>query len=245
MSTSEKSLSPKELEREYFKQADDWNIDVVIKTKKSEKRAWFLVISLLLIAALEAIAIFSLMPLQKIEPFVIRVDNSTGIVDVISTVTETDGEIKESAQEVVDKYWLGQYIKFRESYLFQTMDYDRKMVGLFSDSPVQQAYARYTDPNQNINAPIEAYGEAIELVSKVKSISFIGSSKEKGTRTAIVQYYVTRKQQGDYPKTVHWAATVTYRYLNIRMSLEDRALNPMGFQVVSYRDDQESVGVSK
>lgn len=245
MSINEKKLSSKELEKEYFRQADAWNIDIVVKTKKSEKRAWFLVMSLLLIAALEATAIFALMPLQKIEPFVIRVDNSTGIVDVISTVTETDGVIKESAQEVVDKYWLGQYIKFRESYLFETMDYDRKMVGLFSDSSVQQAYARYTDPSQNINAPVEAYGEAIELVSKVKSISFIGSSKEKGTRTAIVQYLVTRKQQGDYPVTVHWAATVTFRYLNIRMNLEDRQVNPMGFQVVSYRDDQESVGASQ
>jgi len=38
-----------------------------------------------------------------------------------------------------------------------------------------------------------------------------------------------------------WISTVRYRYVDAPMSLEDRLINPLGFQVVSYRRDAETI----
>ena len=37
-----------------------------------------------------------------------------------------------------------------------------------------------------------------------------------------------------------WAAQIRYRYSGEPMSLEDRLANPLGFQVIEYRRDQEA-----
>lgn len=240
----EKSQSQAALEKQYFDEANEWDADSLVRTKKSEKRAWLMAGSLLVIAVLEAFALASLAPLKTVEPFVIRVDNNTGAIDVVSTLTNTAGDIEQGAQEVLDKYWLGQYIRHREAYQWATRDYNRNLVGLLSGSNVQQAYAAYTDPRQNPNAPITLYGQNTEVETHIKAISIINSENINGENrtTAIVRYTKQVKRSGERSPISHWAATVTFTYLNTRMSVEDRQLNPLGFQVMNYRNDQESIG---
>jgi type IV secretion system protein VirB8 len=38
-----------------------------------------------------------------------------------------------------------------------------------------------------------------------------------------------------------WVAVIRYRYSTAPMSVEDRYVNPLGFQVTSYRKDPEAV----
>ncbi|EJE4183743.1 Type IV secretory pathway component [Vibrio parahaemolyticus] len=241
-----KKPSKTELEKRYFQEASEWDQDTMLRTKKSEKRAWTVAISVGIIAALEAVGLATLAPLKTVEPYVIRVDNNTGVVDVVSTLNETDGEIKVGAQESLDKFWLGQYLRYRESYQWETRDYNRQMVGLFSGSSVQQDYAAYTDPRQNASAPVAVYGQNTEVETKVKSISFIGSPEKMDNgelrTTALVRYTKQVKRVGEKTPLSHWAATVTFIYINGKMKDDDRLLNPLGFQVVKYRNDQESIG---
>ncbi|WP_029808354.1 VirB8 family type IV secretion system protein [Vibrio parahaemolyticus] len=242
----EKKPSQAEIEKLYFSEASGWDADKTARIQKSEKRAWTIAGALALIAVLEAVGLASLAPLKTVEPFVIRVDNNTGVVDVVSTLNETDGEIKSSAQESLDKYWLGQYLRHREAYQWETRDYDRKMVGLLSGATVQQNYAVYTDPRQNPTAPVAVYGQNTEVETKIKSISFIGTPEKMDNgeirTTALVRYTKQVKRSGDKTPLSHWAATVTFIYINGKMKEEDRLLNPLGFQVVKYRNDQESIG---
>lgn len=246
--TDKKSKKPSkaELEKKYFQEASEWDQDVMARSNKSEKRAWSVAISVGLIAVLEAVGLAALAPLKTVEPYVIRVDNNTGVVDVVSSLNETDGEIKAGAQESLDKYWLGQYLRHRESYQWETRNYDRQMVGLLSGASVQQDYAVYTDPRQNPNAPVAIYGQNTEVNTKVKSISFIGSPEkmENGEirTTALVRYTKQVKRAGETTPLSHWAATVSFIYINGKMKDDDRLLNPLGFQVVKYRNDQESIG---
>lgn len=241
---SEKKQSQAALEKQYFDEARSWDEDKTERIQRSEKRAWRVVAAVVCIAVLEAVGLASLAPLKSVEPFVIRVDNITGMVDVVSTLTDTDGEVEESAQEALDRYWLGQYIRHREGYQWATREYDRRLVGLLSDASVQQAYAAYTDPRQNSKAPVNIYGRNAEVVTEVKGVSFINSETVEGeTRTtALVRYTKQVKRAGERSPLTHWAATVTFRYLNSAMSVDDRMENPLGFQVVNYRNNQESVG---
>jgi len=241
--TSNKVMQKKE-DRQYFEEARKWDEDSTLRERKVTKWAWraFGVISI--VAALEAVALFSVFPLKTVEWVVVRVDNSTGMVDVISTLNKTDGVTKDSVQEVTDKFFITKYIRHREGYLWATRDYDRKMTGLMSSSAVQQEYASYTDPRANSSAPVAMYGKSATVESKVKSISFINREKTKSGEevTALVRYTKTIKRTGDRDKTRHWAATLTFRYVSAEMPVEDRLENPLGFQVIGFKPDQESAG---
>lgn len=233
------------LEKEYFEEARSWDQDKTERIKRSEKRAWRITAAVAFIAVLEAGALASLAPLKTVEPFVIRVDNNTGVIDVVSTLTETAGEVEQNAQEALDKYFLGQYIRHREGYQWETRDYDRHLVGLLSGSSVQQDYAAYTDPRRNPRSPVNVYGQNTEVETSIKAISFINPGERvDGERrvTALVRYTKEVKRSGERPSLTHWAATITFTYRNSAMSIQDRQLNPLGFQVISYRNDQESIG---
>ncbi|WP_276662626.1 type IV secretion system protein [Thauera aminoaromatica] len=42
----------------------------------------------------------------------------------------------------------------------------------------------------------------------------------------------------------NWIATIGYTYVNAPISAQDRRINPLGFQVYSYRVDPESVAAN-
>lgn len=232
------------VEKQYFKEARSWDEDKTDRTQRSEKRAWRVAGAVGVIAVLEAIGLVSLLPLKSVEPFIIRVDNNTGVVDVVSTLTETDGEVKQEAQEALDKYWLSQYIRHREGYQWATREYDRELVGLMSASKVQQDYAAYTDPRQNPQAPVTVYGRSSEVETNVTSVSIINSERVDGEKrtTALVRYTKQVERAGDRSPLSHWTATVTFVYRNSPMRIENRQRNPLGFQVINYRNDQASIG---
>jgi type IV secretion system protein VirB8 len=69
----------------------------------------------------------------------------------------------------------------------------------------------------------------------VKSVSPLGP------HTALVRFETRRRDQaaqGSQP--LAWAAVIGYRFSNEPLSVADRLLNPLGFQVVSYRRDAEA-----
>jgi type IV secretion system protein VirB8 len=103
----------KSLEKQYFAEATAWDKGMQGILNKSNKRAWIVAFCFTSVAVLEAFALIAVMPLKTIEPFVIRVDNNTGYTDVVSTLTNTQGEIEQTAQESLDKFFLGQYIRLR------------------------------------------------------------------------------------------------------------------------------------
>lgn len=233
------------LEKAYFEQASGWDQDINQHQQRSEKRAWLVAMAAIALAVLEAVGIATLAPLKSVEPFVIRVDNNTGVVDVVSVLAETNGEVKQAAQEALDKYWLSQYIRHREGYCWDTRDHDRRLVGLLSASTVQQNYAAYTDPKRNPQAPVLRYGQNARVTIYVTAISFINTGETVDGEhrvTALVRYTKQVKRAGETAPLTHWAATVTFVYRAAPMKIEDRLVNPLGFQIIGYRNDPESVG---
>lgn len=233
----------KSLEKQYFAEATTWDEGMHHILNKSNKRAWIVALCFTSIAVLEGCALLALMPLKTIEPFVIRVDNNTGYTDVISTLSKTQGDIEQTAQESLDKFFLGQYIRHREGYQWETRDYDRNLVGLMSDTIMQQHYAEYTDPRNN-TAPVNLYRDTADVKVTITGINFLRTEIIKGQSvvTAMVRYTKHSEQKGERSLLTHWVATVTYGYVNAAMSVSDRQINPLGFQVVKYRNDQETAG---
>ncbi|MBM7070614.1 Type IV secretory pathway component [Shewanella sp. 202IG2-18] len=241
--TLDRPIPEKQFIKQYFKEARGWDAELSSRIKRSEQRAWRCVGLLAVIALLQGVGLVALLPLKSIEPFVIRVDNNTGLVDVVSTLA-SHGQIKVKAQEVMDKYWLTQYLRHRESYQWEARAYDRNLIGIMSSETVQLDYAAQTNPKTNPTAPINQYGQSAQVRVHIQAISFIGDETINGEqhKTALIRYNKQIKRLGEHHPLTHWVATLTFVYRNSPMKLEDRRLNPLGFQVLSYRNDQATGG---
>src|SRR5450631_4495940 len=84
---AERSMTTSEDLHEYFREADSWDADRSAGFRRSAAIAWWVAAAGWLCAVACALGVAVLTPLKQIEPFVVRVDNSTGIVDVVPVST--------------------------------------------------------------------------------------------------------------------------------------------------------------
>ncbi len=80
--------------------------------RRQSKIAWSIAGVAVLMAAAATFAVAALAPLKSVEPFIVRVDSNTGYTDVISTLKHQTVE----NDEVMNNYWLGKYVEYREGY---------------------------------------------------------------------------------------------------------------------------------
>ena len=53
--------------------------------------------------------------------------------------------------------------------------------------------------------------------------------------------YIKEVERGNEKIQTHWAATVIFKYTASPMGEKDRATNPLGFQVLEYRNDADAL----
>jgi type IV secretion system protein VirB8 len=123
--------------QDYFNKARRFDQDRYIAAQRSKKLAWT-VATIASIGAIVSIgAVAALAPLKTVEPFVVRVDNSTGIVDVVSALANTPN----TYDEAVTRYFAVKYVRAREGYARQTAEENFRNVSLLSSAPEQTRFA--------------------------------------------------------------------------------------------------------
>lgn len=212
--------------------AMDWEASKTLAREKSERRAWSVAILAGIMTVLSWLAIVIMMPLKESVPYVIRVDNATGVPDIVTAMDDK----KVTGDEVMDKYWLAQYVLAHETYDWHTLQQDYDKVGLLSSPNVGKAYAELFDGKDALD---KRYGENIRATVKV--ISVVPSGAETGTVRFIK---TTKRVDEEGPGTsTSWLATIAFEYRNPSVIKESqRLVNPFGFQVLSYRVDPEMIG---
>ena len=178
-------------------------------------------------------AIAMMMPLKESVPYVIRVDNTTGVPDIVTAMTDKSV----TGDDVMDKYWLAQYVRSRETYDWYTLQRDYNTVGLLSSRNVGMGYAQLFEGKEALD---KTYGKTVRTT--VEIISVVPTGKNSGA----VRFIKTTKRvdQENAPGTVtKWGATVAFEYRSTALIKESaRLVNPFGFQVLSYRVDPEMIG---
>ncbi|WP_336287520.1 virB8 family protein [Bartonella sp. CB60] len=161
-------------------------------------------------------------------PLVLRVDNATGAVDVISVMREHET----SYGEVVDRYWLNQYVLNRENYDYNTIQLNYDTTALLSAPTVQQEFYKIYDGE---NARDKILSNKIRITVKVRSI------QPNGQGHATVRFTTQQYNNDGTPAGAqqHQIATIGYTYVGAPMKSSDRLLNPLGFQITSYRTESE------
>src|ERR1700722_13382705 len=101
----------------YFAEATSWDTDRTALKYRSERIAWVVAAAGWLCAIVATLALMLLTPLKRVEPFVIRVDNSTGIVDVVPVYAGSA-----DMPEVFTRYLLTHYVTVCERFNFATAE---------------------------------------------------------------------------------------------------------------------------
>ena len=219
-------VEKQEFER-YLAEARSWETDKVKVLEKSRKVAWWIAMGSWGMTFFAVIAVFMLAPLKTVVPYVVRVDNATGAVNVVSAMTDS----KTNYNEAVNKYFTQWYVRWREGYSIELVNEYYTNVGLMSAGDEPQKYALSFSP-RNPTSPFNVYGKTGKVTVKIKSTSFINPN------LALVRY-IKQVDNGAAQTTTHWAATIAFHYSGASMSENDRGINPLGFQVTEYRNDPD------
>jgi len=228
------SGNDKKLITKYLEEVNYWEIDKVRSLMRSNKIAWGLAVFGLGMAAISSWSVGQLAPLKTVEPYVIRVNETSGTVDIVTAIK--DG--KTTYEESLNKYFLAKYVRFREGYSRALAEEYYYNTGLMSGDTEKKRYFSEFNP-QNPNSPLNLYTEKDTVKIEIQSTSFIG---EKGD-VALVRYIKkVQLESAIKPLITHWAATMKFQYSAAPTKERDREITPLGFQVVEYRNDPDSAG---
>lgn len=217
-----------------YSHALTWEASRLELIYNSERKAWGFVKLLFIAVILLCIAIVSMMPLKTVEPFVIQVDKSTGMSTLLKIANTQDIPV----DEMMNKYWLSQYILARESYDWRTLNQEYIKVRELSLPNVFDVYAsQYGQHKDSLEMRLkDTYRIVVELSSIVINSEYIATIRF--TKKTI------NNSTGLEEARNSWTATIGYEYFpDFKVAEERRIINPFGFKVTSYRVDPEIGGI--
>ena len=220
----------------YFTEAASWDQDRAAQIRRSRRTAWWVAAGGWSCAVASAIALMVLMPLKRVDPFVIRVDNTTGLIDVVPVYAGNA-----DMPEAVTRYFLDHYVTVCERFNFSTAESDYEECGAFHTPQRNQIwYAAWNKTNPL--SPLNTFKDGTVVRAQVTSVSFFQRSSGV-TDLAQVRYVKARRPAGGTEEQKsYWIATVQYSFAEPAKDPKTRRWNPLGFKVIEFRSEPEAVG---
>jgi type IV secretion system protein VirB8 len=215
----------------YYREAESWAADRQEGLRKSRKIAWIVAGVAAVVALLEAGALILLVPLKTVVPYTLLVDRQTGFVQAVRPL-----EVEQvAADTALTQSFLVQYVVKRESYDFDQVQRNYRDVTLWSAEAARAGYIA-TMQASNPESPLNRYPRNAIVETHVKSVSPVARN------VAMVRFETRmRRPDGQTAPIGAWVAVLRYRFSGAPVSQQDRFENPLGFQVVRYRRDQEAL----
>ena len=212
----------------HFDKALDWEASRIQQIEKSERRAWSVVLLEAGVIGALAVAIALMLPLKETQPYVLKVDKSTGTTEIMTVANVKDVNYEDTQ----DKYWLNQYIRSRETYDWRTVENDYIKTREMSDPNVFLPYSRMFEGADSLEKKI---GDKKRIITEIQSVVPNGN----GIATVRFIKKTIDNQTGEESQSL-WTATIGYEYHpEFKVKEENRLVNPFGFKVTSYRVDAE------
>lgn len=216
---------------EYFREAESWSADRERAAASSRRTAWIVAGVASAIALAEAVAIMVMVPLKREVPYTLLVDRQTGHVQALKPFDQQ----MIAPDEALVRSFLAQYVIAREGFDRDSLQNDYRKVALWSAGEARERYIAGMQ-SSNPSSPLSLLPGGAAVAVEVSSISSLAS------RTALVRFTTRRSDPGGQSQPVqHWAAVLRYRFSGDAMSAADRLVNPLGFQVLRYRRDAETI----
>ena len=217
----------------YFAEAASWDADHRSQAERMVRLALGVAGAGWLVALALVASLMLLMPLKHVEPFVVRVDNTTGVVDVVPVYAG-----RSALPEAVTRYLLTHYVTVCERFNYATAESDYEECGAFQTAARNQAWYALWNPT-NPASPLNVYKDGTRVRSQVTSISFFRRASGVGD-LAQVRYLKAKRTAGSATEeATHWIATLEYAYADPSSDPRIRSLNPLGFKIVDFRPEPE------
>lgn len=223
----------------YLAEAASWDEDRVERAARSAAVAWRVAAAGWLCAIAGSAALALLVPLKRVDPYLIRVDSTTGAVDVVPIYTG-----HAPVGESVTRYFLAHYISVCERFDHAFAESDYQECGAFNSARLNQAlYAKWS--RSNPASPLNVHEDGSTDAVRIESVSFF---KRADTASALAQVRFARiERNGDAApgKVTHWIASIEYRYGKPSAEPRIRSWNPLGFEVLDLGIEPEALGTSQ
>lgn len=217
----------------YLLEAQSWEMDRARRAMRSSKIAWIVAGTASVIALLAVGAVAGLTPLKQPVPVVIRVDSSSGIVDIVPTYEGTT-----DVEQVVTRNLLSNYVIARERYFYGTAEADYELVAAENSPRLNQDWATLWNVNNPLS-PLNVFKDGTTVRTQVRSVTFLKleSGKDRLAQVRFSRY--TRPGGTGEEQASHWVSTIEFAYTQPSKDDKTRSLNPLGFRVIEYRREPE------
>jgi type IV secretion system protein VirB8 len=227
----------------------NYEITIADIARRSERRAWWIAFSAILMAIILACGYFLMLPLKEKVPFLVMADAYTGTATVAKLRGDFDSNTIFSS-EAINKSNVSHYVVARESFDRESVirRRDWTTVNAMSSPDVQAAYRQLFSPaNPNNLATQYTQNEAVRV--NLISVQLTGTSKIQvgkdappSSATVRFQRLLYNKQSGGSKVIDTNIAAIQFVYRN-DLSMDEglRTENPLGFWVTSYRVDKELI----
>ena len=218
--------------KRYYQEGASWAGDVNGSLRASRRVAWTIAGAAVIVAGLEALALATLAPLKTVVPYTITVDRQTGYVQMAAGLKPGGALTQDQA---VTQSFLVQYVLARETFDATDLRDDYRKVMLWSAGDARAQY-QHLMQKTTPDSPLNLYSPTTVVATTIESVSLLSPT------TALVRFETTRREGGSTSSNPAqaWAAVLAFRYANAPMSMGDRFINPLGFQVTRYRRDSET-----
>ena len=216
---------------EYITQMKNFEADGIAVIKKQNVFLKKLIVGLMVVTGGSVFAVAGLTPLKTVEPYLIRVDNLTGAADVIHPLQNETKDYDEKQA----RHWLIRSIFERESYYWSTVQASYDSFKLFSTSHVFQQYESYVFSDKS---PVKVFEDNKSIKVKHRGTTFINTNGSMVAQVRLSKTVIEKdgKPSSMYPVT-YWMATATFDYNKKIKRQSEEDINPLGFQLTSYRID--------
>jgi type IV secretion system protein VirB8 len=218
-----------------------FEVTLADNARRNEKRAWIVAICACIVSVILAAGYFVMLPLKQKEPFIVMADPYSGTAS-LARLTDDVINRQITASEAVNRSNIAHFIIARESYDLAISNLrDWPTVLTMSSSDVAQPYMDLHSP-ANPDAPYKVYGKSRAIRVKILSIQLNGAGPGQTPTGATVRFQrsVYDKTNGATFPLDSKIATMAFTYKpNLRMDEQNRVENPLGFQVTSYRVDND------
>jgi type IV secretion system protein VirB8 len=215
----------------YYEESGSWALERIEVIRASRRTAWVVAIVASLAVLAQALALAWLLPLKTVVPYTLLVDRQTGYVQKLDPIAAE----KIAPDSALTQSFLVQYVLAREGFDIATVQTDFRKVMLWSVDTAQSEYSAGMQVS-NPESPLSRLPRSASLEARVLSVSSLGKD------TALVRFETLRRDAGALAaRPDNWVALVRYRYSSAPMSVGDRFLNPLGFQIIRYRRNPESL----
>lgn len=221
------------------------NFEVTIAdiARRSEKRAWMIAWTSILIVLIMLGGFIYILPLKKEVPYLIMADAFTGQATVATLRGDFSSPNSITQSEALNRANVAQYITARESFDVAMMNLrDWDLVNVLSSPNVRNGYAAIHAAN-NPDSPFKKYGKERAVRVKILSIQLQRSGQGESARnSATVRFQRVEydKKTGDTKPIDSKIARMEFTYKpNLAMDEKQRYNNPLGFQVTEYTVDND------